>query len=80
MLMLRLFARKWAIRFALFAVVVSVIAALVYRTYHFLRGRRNRNNGIPCIRCHRTAFPIEGLATRYRCGICQHRFQGPEHW
>ena len=46
----------------------------------YLRGRRGRDRGIPCVQCHRTAFPIEGTATHYRCWNCGSRFEGPEHF
>jgi hypothetical protein len=61
-------------------VLVSAIVASVDRTYHYFRGRRNHDRGIPCIQCQRTAFPLEGSVTRYRCGICGCRFEGPEHF
>src|SRR5262249_46857945 len=60
--------------------VVSIVAALVYRIFHYLRGRRDRDHGLPCIRCERTAFPVEGVVTRYRCWNCDCRFDGPEHF
>jgi hypothetical protein len=48
--------------------------------YPYLRGRRNRDQGIPCVQCSRVAFPLEGSRTRYRCWNCGGRFDGPEHF
>jgi hypothetical protein len=47
--------------------------------YHFLKGRRNRDAGIPCVQCQRTAFPVGKETTHYRCWNCGCRFDGPEH-
>ena len=60
--------------------VVAVAAALLYRGYHYLRGRRDRDAGIPCVVCKRVAFPVEGTTVRYRCWNCGCRFDGPEHF
>jgi hypothetical protein len=62
------------------SVFVSVIGASLYHLCQLVRGRRNRDAGIPCIHCHRLAFPMEGSATRYRCWMCGSRFDGPEHF
>jgi hypothetical protein len=78
--MLRLFLLKWWFRGVVLVVLASAIAASIHRTYHYLRGRRNRDCGIPCIECKRTAFPVEGIPTRYRCWICGCRFEGAEHF
>jgi hypothetical protein len=61
-------------------IAVSTLAALVYQAFHYLRGRRDREQGLPCIRCERTAFPVGGTVTRYRCWNCGFRFDGPEHF
>ena len=47
--------------------------------YPYLRGRRDRAQGIPCVKCGKVAFPLEGSLTRYRCWNCGCRFDGPEH-
>jgi hypothetical protein len=78
--MLKLFLLKWWIRIVVLMVVVSAIVGGAHRTYHYLRGRRNRDRGIPCIQCKRTAFPVEGTTKRYRCWLCGCRFEGPEHF
>jgi hypothetical protein len=71
---------KWWLPGVVLAVLASVIYAIIYRSYHYLRGRRNRDDGIPCIECARTAFPMEGTTQRYRCWMCGCRFEGPEHF
>jgi hypothetical protein len=65
--------------FVIFMTVVAVIAGLAYRAVGYLRGQRDRDRGIPCVACQRTAFPIEGTTKRYRC-ICGCRFDGPLHF
>ena len=64
----------------LLLLVVCITAALLYKAFLYLRGRRNRDQGIPCIQCERRAFPIAGTAKRYRCWNCGCRFDGPEHF
>jgi hypothetical protein len=74
---------NWVVRsflFFLFCLLLAVIASQVYRAFHSLRGRRNRDRGIPCVECQRTAFPVAGFTTLYRSAICHCRFSGPEHW
>jgi hypothetical protein len=46
----------------------------------YLGGRRNRERGVPCLQCHKTAFPVEGTTNHYRCWNCGCRFEGPEHF
>jgi hypothetical protein len=46
----------------------------------YLRGRRNRERGVPCLECHKAAFPVEGTTNHYRCWNCGCRFEGPEHF
>jgi hypothetical protein len=48
--------------------------------YPYLRGRRNRDQGIPCVEWGKAAFPLEGSPARYRCWNCGCRFDGPEHY
>jgi hypothetical protein len=60
-------------------VLAIIPMAVAYIVYCFLRGRRNRDQGILCIECERLAFPLEGSTTRYRCWNCHLRFDGPEH-
>jgi hypothetical protein len=62
------------------AITLSAIVAVIHRIYHLARGRRDREAGIRCVHCQRTAFPIDGTTTAYRCGICRSRFNGPEHF
>jgi hypothetical protein len=76
---MRLLLRLWFGGIVL-VVLVSATVAIVHRTYHYFRGRRNRDRGVPCIQCKRTAFPVQGTVARYRCGICGCRFEGPEHF
>jgi hypothetical protein len=68
------------IRGILLLILVSAAVAILHRTYHYLRGRRNRDRGFPCVQCQRTAFPIEGTVRQYRCASCGLRFEGPEHF
>jgi hypothetical protein len=75
-----LLALRWYHRVLLLVILVSVSVGFVYWAFHYLRGRRSHERGIRCIQCARTAFPIEGIIKRYRCGICHLRFDGPEHW
>jgi hypothetical protein len=70
----------WLWATILLIVLASATAAILHRTYHYLRGRRSRDRGYPCAHCQRTAFPVEGTVKLYRCGICGHRFEGPEHF
>jgi hypothetical protein len=77
---MRLLLLKWWFRAVVLLVLTSAIVAIVHRTYHYLRGRRNRDRGIPCIQCQRMAFPVEGTTKQYRCWICGCRFEGPEHF
>ena len=49
-------------------------------SFLYLNGRRNRDAGLACVACNRTAFPIEGTITRYRCWNCSTRFEGPGHF
>jgi hypothetical protein len=62
------------------AVAGSAGWGLIHRTYHLVRGRRDREDGISCVACGRRAFPVEGTTRNYRCGICGCRFEGPEHF
>jgi hypothetical protein len=78
--MLRLFFIKFWVRIVLLLIVVSATIAIVHRGFHYLRGRRNQDTGIPCVQCQRVAFPVEGTTTRYRCWNCGCRFTGPEHF
>jgi hypothetical protein len=71
---------RYTQRIALLLFVVAALLAVGYRTFHYLRGRRDRDAGIPCVQCRRTAFPVEGTTVRYRCWNCGCRFQGPEHF
>ena len=52
---------------------------MTHAQLNFLRGYRNREAGIPRVRCRKRAFPIEGATTRYRCWNCGSRFDGPGH-
>jgi hypothetical protein len=61
------------------AVAGSATYATVRRMYLIVRGAKNREAGIPCVHCGRTAFPIEGTGVRYRCWNCGNRFDGPRH-
>jgi hypothetical protein len=65
---------------AVLVVVLFVIVAIVWHAYYLARGRRTREQGMPCVHCGRLAFPVEGTTVRYRCGICHSRFDGPEHF
>jgi hypothetical protein len=56
------------------------VITFVHWVYHYLRGRRNRDQGIACLQCKATAFPVEGTTQRYRCWSCGSRFDGPEHF
>jgi hypothetical protein len=58
----------------------SAIVAIVQRSYAVARGGRNRESGISCESCGRTAFPIAGTGTRYRCWNCGNRFDGQRHF
>jgi hypothetical protein len=78
--MLRLLLWKFTLRVVLVLVLLSALAAIVHRAFHFLRGRRDRDAGIPCVQCKRVAFPVEGTTVRYRCWFCGCRFAGPEHF
>jgi hypothetical protein len=78
--LLRLKLLMWLVLMVLLALANSVTAGMLFRAYYYLRGRRNRDHGIPWIQCRRTAFPVEGTATRYRCCLCGCRFDGPEHF
>jgi hypothetical protein len=78
--MLRLLLLKAWLRVVLLLVLASFTIAVLHRAFHYLRGRRNRDRGIPCIECKRTAFPVEGTIKRYRCWGCGCRFEGPEHF
>ena len=60
--------------------VASIAAGVAYRGFHTLRGRHNRDDGIPCIQCKKTAFPLAKTTTRYCCWMCGCRFDGPEHF
>jgi hypothetical protein len=61
-------------------VTLSFAIGIAYRTYHYLRGRRNKEGGILCIQCKHTAFPVGRNTNRYRCWNCGCRFEGPEHF
>jgi hypothetical protein len=61
------------------AVGASVLTGGLAQGYRRLRGGRNCDSGVPCLRCRRTAFPVEGTLTRYRCWNCGSRFDGAEH-
>jgi hypothetical protein len=80
MLALRAYLLWCAVFGTVLAITLSATVALIHRIYHLARGRRDREAGIRCIHCQRTAFPIEGTTTSYRCGICRSRFSGPEHF
>jgi hypothetical protein len=75
---------KLAVRAVLFIVLIVILASAtvtgLQRTYHYLRGRRNRDRGFTYIRCKSTAFPVEETTKRYRCWGCGYRFEGPEHF
>ena len=58
---------------------VAAVIGIVQSVYHHARGRRDRSKGIPCARCGRLAFPVEGTTDRYRCPLCGCRFDGPGH-
>src|SRR5262249_24439080 len=77
--MFRLFTIRWFLRLFIPLVLGVLLLALATRVYHFLRGRRNRDQGIPCIRGKRWAFPVAGSPKRYRCRSCDLRFKGAEH-
>jgi hypothetical protein len=77
---MRLLLLEWWLRAVILLVLASATVAIVHRTYHYLRGRRNRDRGIPCAQCQRTAFPVEGTTKLYRCCVCGCRFEGPEHF
>jgi len=79
-ILLRFLLARWWIRGVILLVLLSAVAAIIHRTYHYVRGRRNRDAGIPCIQCKRLAFPVEGTVNRYHCWICGSRFDGPEHF
>ena len=71
----------WGIFIAGFACVLTVLGVgPLLGAIHYLRGRWNRDAGISCSQCQRTAFPIAGTTTRYRCWNCGCRFDGPEHF
>jgi hypothetical protein len=78
--MFRLFLLKWYIRGVLLVLLATVTVAVIHRGYHYLRGRRNHDQGVPCIQCQRKAFPIGEMTNRYRCRICGCRFEGPAHF
>jgi hypothetical protein len=78
--MIRLTLLGFLIRAVILVVLLWVIAAIIYRAFQYLRGRRNRERGIPCIQCKRKAFPVEGTTNHYRCGICGCRFEGSKHF
>jgi hypothetical protein len=81
--MFRLLRRLFGIRFLVVALVCTVLVVLVLvflsKLYRWVRRRADRQAGIPCARCHRRAFPIEGTVVRYRCWQCGYRFKGPQH-
>jgi DNA-directed RNA polymerase subunit RPC12/RpoP len=73
----------WVVPTAVVAACVLVYFGLgvMPQAYAYLaRGRRNRERGIPCSECHKTAFPVEGTTTHYRCSNCGSQFEGPEHF
>jgi hypothetical protein len=78
--MLRLFRLELWLLGIFLVVFFSVVVGIVYRTYHYLRGRRNLERGISCIQCKRIAFPVGRNTNRYRCWNCGCRFEGPEHF
>jgi hypothetical protein len=63
--MLRLLLFKAWIRVVLVLVLASFTIAVLHRAFHYLRGSRDRDQGIPCVHCKRTAFPVEGSVRRY---------------
>jgi len=71
----------WRLKLTVLVVifVLSVVTGIVLAFVNFLRGYRNREAGIPCVRCQKRGFPIEGATTRYRCWNCGNRFDGPGH-
>jgi hypothetical protein len=76
----RLYKLRWVLRFLIPIVLGYIVIVTVYYVYAYLRGRRNRDQGLPCVHCQRTAFPLEGSRKRYRCWNCGLRFDGPEHF
>ena len=67
-------------RLGFLAFCVYAMVVVVHRAFHYLRGRRTRDSGIPCVDCHGMAFPVDGSISRYRCWGCGCRFDGPEHF
>jgi hypothetical protein len=70
---------SFKLRFLVVFTVLCILTGMVMALVNFLRGYRNRDAGIPCVRCQKRAFPLEGLTTRYRCLTCGNRFDGPGH-
>jgi hypothetical protein len=79
-LLIRAFSWNYGLPLLLLLLLLTVGVALLYRTYHHLRGRRDRDRGLPCQQRGKTAFPMEGTTMRYRCWNCGCRFAGAEHW
>jgi hypothetical protein len=77
--MIRPIMFRWFLRVAILLVLGIAVLAIALKAYHLLRGRRNRDQGIPCIRCRRRAFRVAGSPKRYRCWTCAPRFDAAEH-
>jgi hypothetical protein len=77
--MFRLFMLRWFLRLFIALALGLLVLAIVLKVHGYLRGRRNRDQGIPCVKCKRRAFPVEGSVKRYRCWSCGVRFTGAEH-
>jgi hypothetical protein len=78
--MLRLLLFKYWLWAVLVIIAVSAIWAITQQVIHFICGRRNRDEGIPCPKCLRAAFPVDGTVTSYRCWNCRSWFEGPQHF
>jgi hypothetical protein len=78
LLKLRLFGL--VVRVFILFFVACIAGGLIHHGYHWLRGRRDRDTGVPCVQCNRKAFPVEGTTKQYRCWICHCRFEGAEHF
>lgn len=42
-------------------------------------GIRDQGDRVRCVRCGGPTFAMAGTATRYKCEVCQHTFEGPPH-
>jgi hypothetical protein len=74
-----LFFRLWY-RVVLLLALATVTVIILYRVFRYLRGARNRDGGIRCLKCQATAFPLEGSTRSYRCRGCGSHFKGLEHF